>query len=269
MRRELLDELMVISEEEKHILDGEVQVQRDLYTSNANFVIDSEKLLKKGRYITVRPHTRFVDFPPHTHEYIEMMYVCQGKITHDIDGKELCLQAGDLLLMNQHVTHGIRKAEAEDIGINFIVLPEFFDIPLSMLRKDNVLADFLINGFRRDVVNPQYLHFQTRGMKSIDNLMENIVDSLFHEEEKDDNINQISMGVIFLYLLNHMDTIEKNSSQNYRDILIHTTLQYINEHYREASLTDLAADLHQSVSALSRLIKRATGYTYQELLQRK
>lgn len=269
MKKELLDELMVITEEERELLDGNRNVQKSLYTSAFNFTVDSEILLKKGTYINVRPHTRFVDFPKHKHNYIEIMYVCQGSITHFIDGKEIQLLPGDLLFMNQHVEHGIRKAGTEDIGINFIVLPEFFDIPLSMLKSGNVLADFLVNTLRKDTYNPQYLYFHTSDNFAIANLMENIVYSLLHSRADEDNIIEISMGVVFLHLLNHTDTIGKNSSQSYTDILINTTLQYIDHHFRDATLTQLAKDMHQSVSSLSRIIKKNTGFTFQELLQKK
>ena len=39
-------------------------------------------------------------------------------------------------MLNQQVRHAIRRAEYEDIGINFIALPEFFEVPLSMLHED-------------------------------------------------------------------------------------------------------------------------------------
>lgn len=269
MKQQLLDELMVITDEEKEILKGNSDVKKEIYTDTPTFVIDSEKLMEKGKYINVRTHTRFVDFPPHSHNYIEIAYVCQGSITHYIDGKEIVLLEGDLLFMNQHVKHGIKKAGQADIGINFIALPEFFDIPLSMLGKGNILADFLVNTLRRDTYNPQYLLFCTRENMAVENLMENIVISLLHGGDHEDNINQISMGLVFLHLLNNLETIGEGSSQSYKEILINTTLQYINNHYKEATLTELANDMNQSISGLSKLIKRSTGFTFQELLQRQ
>lgn len=125
MREELLNELMVISEEEKKYRAGQGMVERQLYARESIGEIDRELLLKRGRLITVRPHSRFVDFPEHRHNYVEIMYVVQGSITHIIEGKELTLHKGDVLMLNQQVRHAIRRAEYEDIGINFIALPEF------------------------------------------------------------------------------------------------------------------------------------------------
>ena len=60
MQQALLDQLRKITEEERKILDGEAEVDRDLYTSGRDFTVDSRKMLKEGRLIAVRTHTRFV-----------------------------------------------------------------------------------------------------------------------------------------------------------------------------------------------------------------
>jgi len=144
MRQELLEELLIVSEEEKRYRSGQENIEEQLYARESITEVEREKLLQRGRLVTVRPHSRFVHFPEHKHNYVEIMYVVQGSITHYIEGKELTLQKGDILLLNQHVVHSIKRAEYEDIGINFIALPEFFEVPLSMLNEKNVLAEFII-----------------------------------------------------------------------------------------------------------------------------
>ena len=57
------------------------------------------------RDITVRTHTRYTDFPLHKHNYLEMMIVLGGSITHVIGQEEIKLDAGDILVMNKHVSH--------------------------------------------------------------------------------------------------------------------------------------------------------------------
>lgn len=125
MRKQLLQELKLISEEEKKYQSGQGNIEKQLYAKDSISEIDRELLLERGRLVTVRPHSRFVEFPEHRHNYVEMMYVVQGNITHIIEGKELTLHKGDVLMLNQQVRHAIRRAEYEDIGINFIALPEF------------------------------------------------------------------------------------------------------------------------------------------------
>lgn len=269
MDEKLIKKMQEISEEEQAYLDGNSQVLKGIYTKKNQFEVDSQLFLREGKLITVRHHSRFVEFPMHKHNYIEMVYVCAGEITHYIDGKEIRMKPGDLIMLNQHVKHGVKRAEYGDVGINFIVLPEFFDIPLRMMRGKNILADFLVGTLRQNNPIPQYLNFQLGGQKAISNLMENMITSIMSDNNNEDVINQYSMGLVFLYLLNHMDKLSANSSNSYEDIIIQATMQYIDSNYRTASLSCIADDFKQSLPALSRMIKKCTGYTFQELLMRK
>ena len=89
----LLKELKKITIEEQRILDGRQGIEKEIYMSTASFseetVIDAGKLLDAGKLIQVRPHTRFVHFPKHTHNYIEVIYMCTGQTRHVIDGEDV------------------------------------------------------------------------------------------------------------------------------------------------------------------------------------
>ena len=269
MRKELLDELMIISEEEKKYKSGQSTVEQSLYAKDNLAEIDRKRLLQRGKLITVRPHSRFVDFPEHRHNYVEMMYVVQGSITHYIEGKELVLHKGDVLMLNQHVSHAIKRAEYEDIGINFIALPEFFEIPLTMLQKKNVLADFVIGAMRQKNPVSHYLLFRLKEDSQIENLMENMIEPMLHAHQNEDIVNQYSMGLVFLYLMNHLENLSHNSSIDYKETIVQAVLEYINSDCKNANLSKIAEDTHQSMTVLSKLIKQKTGYKFQELLQRR
>lgn len=190
MKQKLLDELMEVSEEEQKYLDGQGDIEKQLYAKEKIEEIDRELLLKRGQLITVRPHSRFVDFPEHRHNYVEIMYVAQGSITHCIEGKKLVLHKGDVLMLNQQVVHSIKRADYQDIGINFIALPEFFEVPLSMLGEENVLARFVTSVFRQKDPVSHYLLFRLQENEQVENLMENMVESMLHGYANEDIINQ-------------------------------------------------------------------------------
>lgn len=269
MDQRLFENLLKITPEEKIYLDTKGAVDKDIYTTQKDFEIDREMFLESGKLITVRAHSRFADFPEHGHNFIEIMYVCSGSVTHCIEGKELVMEKGDILFMNPFVCHSVKKAGYEDIGINFIALPEFFDLPLQMLNQNNVLAEFLIGTLRQNTMIPQYLLFKLKEKTAIDNLMENMISSLFYKRPDEGIINQYSMGLVFLYLLQHVEYIAGNSSQDYKEVIVQTVLNYLEHNYRSASLTKIAEDCHRSVSSLSKIIRQCTGHTFQELLQRK
>lgn len=276
MRDSIMEKLLTVTDEEKYYLSGHKDVQKGLYQEYADgrmSEIDAHKFLNEGRLITVRHHSRFVDFPEHAHNYVEFMYVCSGSITHVIDGQEICMQAGDLLMMNQSVRHAVKKAGKNDIGINFIVLPEFFDIPLDMLQnshKANVIVDFLASLFREKNSLAQYLWFRLGDFWEIDNLMENLVGMLLESQSQDNQIfYQYTMGLIFLALTHHIESLQTHSSQDYKELLVQSALHFIDNNYQTANLTKVADDFHVSVSFASRLIKESTGYTFQQILVQK
>ncbi|MBQ1300354.1 MAG: cupin domain-containing protein, partial [Erysipelotrichaceae bacterium] len=97
MNELLLAKLSEITEEEREILNGKKDVNRSLYYSDSKKdEIDSSRVLKNGKLIDIRPHTRFIHFPRHTHNYVEFVYMVSGKTTHIIDGEEITLNEGDL-----------------------------------------------------------------------------------------------------------------------------------------------------------------------------
>jgi AraC family transcriptional regulator, L-rhamnose operon regulatory protein RhaS len=270
LNQELMKVLQQISEEEKGILAGRHTIQKELYTNSSGFIIDSKKMLSEGKLIDIRPHTRFIRFPKHKHNYIEIVYMCSGTTSHIINGKdEIVLGSGELLLLNQHACHEIAEAAQNDIAVNFIVLPEFFDTAFEMIGKDNMLNHFLISALRRDRYEIGYLHFKVAEKLPIQNLVEILVWSLVNQQNNNRKINQTTMGLLFLELLNYTDHMEHEKPDQYDNSLVITILKQIEESYRTASLSQIAQKYNQPLSKLSRLMKRSTGYTYKELLQQK
>lgn len=267
MNHELLGMLEQVSDEEEHILNGH-NIKKELYTDKQRFIVDSQKMLEQGKLIAVRTHTRFVEFPKHKHNYIEMMYVCKGVIVHHIDGTTVRMEPGDILMLNQYTSHSIDITDRDDVGINLMILPQFFDMALIMLERDNVIANFLVNILSEDVHRGQYLHFKTAGILQIENLMENMIYSIVHKQDED-KMNQTLMGVLFQYLLKYVDSLNQQAENNYSEVMMRSTMDYIHKYYKTASLTELAEMLNQSVSGMSRLIKKKSGYSFKELLQRK
>ncbi|MDO4268595.1 MAG: AraC family transcriptional regulator [Eubacteriales bacterium] len=269
MNQQLLDQLSRITEEEQRILDGAAAIDTALYSDSPSFVIDSRKMLQDGRLIQVRPHTRFIRFPRHTHNYVEMIYMCAGQTTHIINGTEIVLRTGELLLLNQHAAQEILPASATDIAVNFIILPEFFGQSLAMMGSGHsMLRDFVVGCLQSADSPVSYLHFKVSQVLPVQNLVENLVWTITHNIQNKRLMNQITMGLLFLQLLNHTDKIEAGKN-SYEQELLMNVLQYVEEHYKDGSLTALSNHLNCEFTWLSRTILRLSGHTYTELVQKK
>ena len=93
--KEILSVLLPITDEEKEILDGKKTIDRSLYMERSDNMVNSKKLLEMGKLITIRPHTRFIHFPVHTHDYVEVVYMCMGSTTHIVNGNAVVLNEGE------------------------------------------------------------------------------------------------------------------------------------------------------------------------------
>ncbi|MFT4145972.1 MAG: AraC family transcriptional regulator [Mobilitalea sp.] len=269
MNKEIMEKLKEITLEEHDILQGSNKIDNNIYMEKATNVIDRRKLLKDGRLIQVRPHTRFVHFPKHTHNYVEMIYMYDGQTTHIINGEEALLKKGELLFLNQNATQEILPAQFDDIAVNFIILPEFFDRTLLMLGEgENQLREFLIGCLEKQDDKVSYLHFKVSDVLPVQNLVENLIWTLMKDQQDNHNFNQVTMGLLFLQLMNCTDKVFVGANQYDQQLTIRL-LHFIEENYKEGQLSDLAEKMHCDLYWLSRKVRNLTGKTYTELVQQK
>ena len=270
MDPELLDRLRQITEEERAILAGHSQVERERYTSRRDFVVDSEKLLERGKLIEIRPHTRFVHFPRHRHNYVELLYMCSGSTPHIIIGTQtLVLHTGDLLFLNQAVYHEILPASEGDVGVNFLILPQFFDRSFQMLEQENVLRDFLISTLAGESAFAGYLHIAAHDILPVQNLLENMIWTLLEKKPGVNVLNQTTMGLLLLNLAMFAEDVNRTAPGNREESMVFTTLKYIETSYKNGTLEEISAQLHLPPYALSRLLKHHTGQNFKQLLQQR
>ena len=265
IKQEILEKLLPITDEERAILNGK-GIDKSIYTTHGGNIIRYKKLLADSKLIHARVHTRFVHFPEHTHDFIEAVHMCSGQTTHIINGKRLVLKEGELLLLGQNARQEILPAGEKDIAVNFIIQPSFFDKTLEMLgAEETPIKNFLLSALF-DGENQSYLHFKVSGVLPVQNLIENLIWTLINNTTNKRNINQITMGLLFMQLLNHTDKLSYESRE---DKAIIDIFRYIEGNYKNGSLTEAAELLHYDFYWLSHEIKNRTGKTYTEHLQEK
>ena len=269
MDKKLLGKLAKITQEEQEILNGRKQIDTSIYNLNRSMVVDRKKLLESGKLIELRPHTRFIHFPKHTHNYVEVVYMCSGKTRHIINGSEVVLKQGELLFLSQNATQEIYPASENDIGVNFIVLPEFFDQTLSMIGDEaSLIRDFIIDCLRNGSQNIRYLHFKVADILPIQNLIENLIWMLLNTQPNKRRLNQTTMGLLFLHLMNSTDKMEIGKEHEAQELILQV-FRYIEDNYRDGELSELARENECDLYCLSRMIKQTTGKNYTELVQEK
>lgn len=269
MDEQLYNDLKKITDEEKEILAGRTEIDRERYMVGQGNVIDGKKLLDSGKLISVRSHTRFVHFPKHTHNYVEVIYMCSGQTTHIINDNEVVLREGELLFLSQNAIQEVMPAGEDDVAVNFIIMPEFFDQALHMIGdEDNPLREFIVASLTGKDVNVGYLHFKVSDILPIQNLIENLIWTIKNNIQNKRSINQLTMGVLFLQLMNHTDKVKVGDNNEDKELML-IILRYIEENYREGELTKLAKQLNYDLYWLSKKVRQLTGKNFTELIQNK
>ena len=267
MDRKLLQQLSVVTAEEQDILDGRSDIDRALYMQGQDNTVNGKKLLAAGKLITLRPHTRFIHFPEHAHDYVEVVYMCEGCTTHIVNGKKIVLEQGDLLFLGQSATHEVCKAGEGDVAVNLIVLPDFFASTLALIGDEETpLRKFLVDCLCGQNTGPGFLHFHVSQVTPVQNLVENLLCILLWETPNKRKMSQMTMALLFMQLTGHTETLLNGDQE---DAAVLRVLRYIETDYVDGSFGELAQQLHYDPSWLSREIKRKTGKTYTQLVQEK
>ncbi len=269
MDHKLLQQLSKITDEEQNILNGG-KLDMSIYSDHMPSVIESDKLLSSGKLFTIRPGTRFIDFPRHSHNYVEIIYMCSGSQRHVVDDEiEIMLKTGELLLLNQHASHEMSAAGFDDIAINLIVLPQFFNTAIEMIGSDNKISQFIFSGLTGRGHEIPFMHFNVSDVLPVQNLMENLIWSVVNKQPNRRNINQITMGLLFLQLLGCTDRLITGEAATVADTIVMSAMTEIEENYATASLNNVASRCNVSPAYVSSTVKSVTGKTFKEHLMEK
>lgn len=266
MDKKLLDELSRISDEERSILSGHA-IDMNVYSDVHKNTVDAKKMLGKCSLISIRAHTRFAAFPRHQHDFVEIMYVCKGSITHVVGGQKITVNTGELIFLGRNTWHEIMPAGKDDIAVNFLVRPAFFHTAFDMMDEQNILSDFIINSLAGEGTADEYLYFAVADVLPVQNLVENLVYALCHANETGKKTNEVTVGLLCLYLMRVAAGAETGGGAP--RALALRALGYIDENYIDATLAQFAGQNDVPEYTASRIIKKQLGMSFQQLLQEK
>ena len=78
--------------------DRELELLRANYQLCHKFKSHMERRFFKDNYIHIEKQTRFTKIPLHSHGFIELIYIYQGKMHQKINEESLTLGKGEILL---------------------------------------------------------------------------------------------------------------------------------------------------------------------------
>ena len=205
------------------------------------------------------------EIPPHTHDFIEFVYMLKGSSVHNVDGKKYSMSSGNLLIMNYNQIHSFNGDPTAKF-CNILIKPSFVDKAfleyndLFLLFEDSDFYEFknLINK------NCNFITFTPEEKEKF----EYIIFMLEEELEK----KQVGFSILVKSGINMLLTMifRKMSESILSDASdFQRVLGYIEKNYSQnISIKDLSKICNYNPSYFSRLFKKYTGSTFSEYLKR-
>lgn len=199
-------------------------------------------------------------FGMHRHDFVEILYVCKGRVANRVDGETLYMEQGDLCLHNTRARHCLDCIDPEAVLINIDLFPSLFEGVLRAFYED----DNPISNLLRAQEGPErnYIYFAARSDALIPNRMREIIYEYTQAGFR-------SSFALEAYLILLFTTLNRLGEYSYYGV-DETTLQildYIRENCTCATLNEMAQHFHYTPNYLTRLIKMRTGRNCKDIMK--
>lgn len=249
--------------------DRELELLRANYQLCHKFKSHMERRFFKDNYIHIEKQTRFTKIPLHSHGFIELIYIYQGKMHQKINEESLTLGKGEILLINQFARHEIEAAGQNDIIINFIIKTEFFGRLMSLFDENNIISRFILSAINGRKKHGEHIHFKVGEIDAIQSIMHVIISEIYSNNHlKEIRVNFL-VGLLMTELLSNVQASDYHINGSYNESLAMAVLRYIDTDYKTASLKEISCRLNQPNYKVSKLIKDFTGKNFSDLLVEK
>ncbi|MGL5950785.1 MAG: AraC family ligand binding domain-containing protein, partial [Cetobacterium sp.] len=240
----------------------------DAMSSSNNFKVLWENIMGKEEMISIRKHTRFIDIPNHSHNFIELFFVLQGSVTHKILGTEIKLREGELIFLNQGISHEIKKCSGHDIAINIIIRPKFFESIFNFICFDSKIRDFFLDSiFSYRTGNG--LFFKISAISSLQKTMLEIISEFLQQDDFSKYRIQLLISLLITDLAKYSDSMTELNQQSYTDDILIKILNYIETKYPFGTLDEISRELNLPNYHISKLVKTNLNANFSDLIQSK
>ncbi|WP_319996345.1 AraC family transcriptional regulator [Trichococcus shcherbakoviae] len=203
----------------------------------------------------------------HSHNYFEINYVLKGSMKFECVGETRTMSEGELCIIAPETNHTI---EADDQSIIICIVikkstfhTSFFDI----LRYDSLLSQFFHNSLYTS--NKNYLLFIVPPSEKFCEIIKNI---FIESHSNEPNANAVCCSYINIFLnevlRNFSNTYLYFKPTNTISSQITPILAYIKNNYQSVSLQFLAEKFNYDAAYLGKQIKRLTGSSYNEIVNK-
>ena len=235
--------------------------------TNTNTILYHPALDSEETIDVVR-HRRYSYPLLHNHDFVELIYVYQGRCRHYIESETIEMQNGDFCLLTPNSMHALSVTEDDAIVLNILVSLNFISQSfLHLLQGDEVILRFFEGIlYRRD--SSPYILYPT----GEDRWMHGILHDMYKESLNKDYLYNASVAnsvrQIFIHLLRNyqLQAVFSNPLNHQANPVTIALINYIAANYDHITLKSTAERFGYNSAYLSQLLKQYTGKSFSEII---
>lgn len=202
---------------------------------------------------------------PHTHDFMEFVYILSGKSLHTVNGVEYPMDRGNLLIVNYDEVHGF-TAPPETTYYNILIKPTVIDKNLDKCR--DLFFLFEAGPFQsfKSLVNDncRCIHFSPEERDCFEYMLRLLETELERKDVGYELTAQAGVNFLLTMIFRKMRNSLLEHPNQFKEVLT-----YIDQHCAETlSAAELAGFCHYSPPYFSRVFRKYTGLTFSEYVKR-
>lgn len=221
----------------------------------------SKNLIDENENILVYKNLHKIEEKQHQHDFFELVYVYEGSGTHFINGEEVFVKRGDLLIMGIKDIHSFVPNGQMGL-LNCLISPEFISEELlNSYDADDILSLTMFKDFHVEKFVP-IIKFPSEKFNYIEKLF-NMMQTEFSKKETGYlSVIKSYLNIIFINIFRELEKDKKIVGGNHFRKISENVLKYIEENYnKKISLNDLAKYNFYNPSYFSKIFKECYGKT--------
>lgn len=206
----------------------------------------------------------------HTHDYLELAYIVEGKFCQRILGRDITFSKGDLYLIDKNCMHQDYLLDQPAVILFFGLSNDIFDEIMVENITAKKMISFLQSALLKQKNLKQYLHFKPIG--DVASQTETCLISLLKELDLNDAGSRFICKGLLVRIFRLLSTryefslsSEQRRTMNW--VMFEEISDYIKDNYATVTIRDLVNTFHFQGDYFNRLIKDRTGLTYSGYVQ--
>lgn len=208
--------------------------------------------------------------PMHIHQYIELIYVYKGKCMVILQDLQIEITEGGTIMIDKNTPHTIKEISKSDIVIEMKLKHDYLSTAfLSRFTNKSIISQFLIDSLIDSRRANNYLYFPFEVHSRVVSIMDQIMCEHFDKDVFTSEMIDAYIFILFTELIRHSNstTSTQKDEMKQKDAIILEFLKYIDDHFKDCSLTEMADHYKYHPNYISAVLKKATGKSFKDLLQ--